>query len=70
MGAWERGRSFRGWEGCGTYLTYIGESLQFVLVFRVGPRTNRLVGCQGKRDGKRAAVRKETGPRQGIEAKS
>jgi hypothetical protein len=35
------------WEDMGTCLTYIGESLGFVLIFRVGPRTNRLVGGNG-----------------------
>jgi hypothetical protein len=28
-------------------LTYTGESIAFVLDFRVGPRTNRLVGSNG-----------------------
>jgi hypothetical protein len=57
-------------------LTYIGESLGFVLGFRVGPQNNRLMGDKGpgkKRDKwveKRAAVRKRTWLRQEIESKS
>jgi hypothetical protein len=31
----------------GRCLTYIEESIWFVLCFRVGPRTNRLVGDKG-----------------------
>jgi hypothetical protein len=56
----------------GRCLTYIGESLGFVLGFRVGPQTNRLVGDKepGKKRGKRAAVRKQTRSRQGNEPKS
>jgi hypothetical protein len=74
--AWGRGRSFRGWGRCGGCLTCIGESLGFVLGFRVGPRTNILVGNKGsgkkrsKQAEKWAAVRKWTWPRQGIEPKS
>jgi hypothetical protein len=56
--------------------TYIGESLGFVLGFRVGSWINRLV--RANRPGKRecnqiekwAMVRKLTGPWQGIEPKS
>jgi hypothetical protein len=57
-------------------LTYIGESLGFVLGFRVDPQTNRLVGDKGpgkkrgKQAEKQAAVRKRTWPRQGIVPKS
>jgi hypothetical protein len=36
-----------GGEDVGRYLTYIGESIGFVLGFRVSPRTNRLVGDKG-----------------------
>jgi hypothetical protein len=56
----------------GRCLTYIGESLGFVLGFRVGPQTNRLVEDKGsgKKRGKRAAVRKSAWPRKGIEPKS
>jgi hypothetical protein len=36
-----------GGEDVGRCLTYIGESLGFVLSFRVGPQTNRLVGDKG-----------------------
>jgi hypothetical protein len=56
----------------GRCLTYIGESLGFVLGFIVGPQTNRLVGDKepGKKRGKRAAVRKQTRSRQGNEPKS
>jgi hypothetical protein len=39
-------RSFTGWGGRGE-VTYIGESLGFVLGFNVGPQTNRLVGGKG-----------------------
>jgi hypothetical protein len=59
----------------GRYLTYIGESLGFVLDFRVGRQTNRLVGDKGpgknrgKRAGKWDVARKQTWPRQGIEPK-
>jgi hypothetical protein len=35
----------------GRFLTYIGESLGFLLGFRVGPRTNRLV--EDKEPGKK-----------------
>jgi hypothetical protein len=61
-----------GGEDVGRGLTYIGESLGFVFGFRVGPQTNRLVGDKGpgKKRGKRAAVRKRTRPRQGIQLKS
>jgi hypothetical protein len=50
---------------------YKGEYRVF-LAFIVGPRTKRLVGDKepGKREGKRAVVRKQTRPRQGIEPKS
>jgi hypothetical protein len=60
--AWGVGAVLGGGEDVGRCLTYIGESLQFVLSFRVGPRTNRLVGDKGlgKKRGKRAAVRKQT----------
>jgi hypothetical protein len=66
------GGVLRGGEDVGRCLTYIGESLGFVLIFRVIPWTNRLVGDKGpdKKKGKRAAVRKWIGPRQGIEPKS
>jgi hypothetical protein len=61
-----------GGEDVGRCLTYIGESLGFVLGFRVGPWINRLVGANGsgKRKGKRAKVRKQIGPRQRIGPKS
>jgi hypothetical protein len=65
-GAWEG--VLRGGEDVGRCLTYIGESLRFVLSFRVGPWINRLVGVNepGKREcnriEKRAMVRKPTGP--------
>jgi hypothetical protein len=61
-----------GGEDVGMCLTYIGESLWFVLGFRVGPQTNRLVEDKGpgKKKGKWAAVRKQAWPRQGIEPKS
>jgi hypothetical protein len=36
-----------GGEGVMKCLTYTGESIAFVLDFRVGPRTNRLVGSNG-----------------------
>jgi hypothetical protein len=42
-----------GGEDVGRCLTYIGESLGFVLGFRVAPQTNRLVGIKGQ--GKREA---------------
>jgi hypothetical protein len=66
------GGVLRGGEDVGRCLTYIGESLGFVLSLRVGQRTNRLVGDKGpgKREGKQAAVRKWIGPRQGIESNS
>jgi hypothetical protein len=41
------GGVLRGGEDVGRCLTYIGESLGFVLGFRVSPRTNRLVGDKG-----------------------
>jgi hypothetical protein len=65
-----------GGEDMGRCPTYIGESLGFVLGYRIGPRTNRLVGNKGsgkkrgKQDGKRVAIRKQTWSRQGIEPKS
>jgi hypothetical protein len=74
LGAWE-GVSGGG-EDMGRCLTYIGESLGFVLGFRVGPWINRLVGANGpgKRECNRikkwAMVRKLTGPWQWIEPKS
>jgi hypothetical protein len=43
------GGVLRGGEDVGRCLTYIGESLGFVLGFRVGPQTNRLVGDKGPR---------------------
>jgi hypothetical protein len=58
-----------GGEDVGRCLTYIGESLGFVLSFRVGTWINRLVGANGPRKRecnrieKRAMVRKPTGPR-------
>jgi hypothetical protein len=66
------GGFFGGVEDVGRCLTYIGESLGFILGYRVGPQTNRLVGDKGlgKKRGKWAAVRKRTWPRQGIELKS
>ena len=45
LGAWEG--VLGGGEDVGRCLTYIGESLGFVLSFRVGPQTNRLVGDKG-----------------------
>jgi hypothetical protein len=36
-----------GGEDVGRCLTYTGESIGFVFYFRVGPRTNRLVGDKG-----------------------
>jgi hypothetical protein len=74
LGEWE-GVSGGG-EDMGRCLTYIGESLGFVLGFRVGPWINRLVGANGpgKRECNRikkwAMVRKLTGPWQWIEPKS
>jgi hypothetical protein len=65
-----------GGEDVGRCFTCIGEILGFVLGFRVGPQTHRLVGDKGpgrKRDkqaAKWAVVRKQTWPRQGIEPKS
>lgn len=66
LGAWEG--VLGGGEDVGRCLTYIGESLGFVLGFRVGPWINRLVGANGpgKRECNRiekwAMVRKPTGP--------
>jgi hypothetical protein len=73
---WGVGRDLGVREDVGRCLTYIGESLGFVLDFRVDPRNNRLVGDKGpgKKGGKWArkwaAVRKHTWSRQGIEHKS
>jgi hypothetical protein len=66
------GGVLRSGEDEGRCLTYIGETLGFFLGFRVDPQTNRLVEDKGpgKREGKRATVRKWIGPRQGIEPKS
>jgi hypothetical protein len=47
-------------EDVGRCLTYIVESLGFVLGFRVGPRTNRFMGDKGT--GKREA----NGPKNGL----
>jgi hypothetical protein len=74
LGAWE-GVSGGG-EDVGRCITYIGESLGFVLGFRVDPWINRLVEANGpgKRECNRiekwAMVRKPTRPWQGIEPKS
>jgi hypothetical protein len=38
-----------GGKDMGRCLTYLGQSLGFILSFRVGPRTNRLVGGNGLR---------------------
>jgi hypothetical protein len=46
LGAWEG--VLGGGEDMGRCLTYIGESLGFVLGFRVGPWINRLVGLMGR----------------------
>jgi hypothetical protein len=69
------GGSLGAWEGVlgdgedvGRCVTYIGESLGFVLCFRVGPWINRLVGVNGpgkrecNRTKKWAMVRKPTEP--------
>jgi hypothetical protein len=74
LGAWEG--VLGGGEDVRRCLTYIRESLGFVLGFRVGPWINRLVGANGpekrecNRTEKRAMVRKSTGPWQEIEPKS
>jgi hypothetical protein len=74
LGAWEC--VLGGGEDVGRCLTYIGESLGFILGFRVGSWINRLVGANepGKREcnriEKRALVRKLTEPWQEIEPKS
>jgi hypothetical protein len=66
LGAWEG--VLGGGEDVGRCLTYIGESIGFVLGFRVGSWINRLVGANGpgKRECNRiekwAMVRKSTGP--------
>jgi hypothetical protein len=74
LGAWE-GVSGGG-KDVGRCLTYIGESIGFVLGFRVGPWINRLVEAigPGKREcnriEKQAMERKPIEPWQGIELKS
>jgi hypothetical protein len=66
LGEWEG--VLGGGEDVVRCLTYIGESLGFVLGFTVGPWINRLVGANGpgkrrcNRIEKRALVRKPTGP--------
>jgi hypothetical protein len=66
LGAWED--VLGGGEDVGRCLTYIGESVGFVLGFIVGPWINRLVGANGpekrecNRIKKRAMLRKPTGP--------
>jgi hypothetical protein len=66
LGAWEG--VLGGGEDVERCLTYIGESLGFVLGFRVGPWINRLVEANGmgKREctriEKQAVVRKPTMP--------
>jgi hypothetical protein len=46
----------------------LGDSIEFVLGFRVGPPTNRLVGDKGpgKKRGQTGGSKKRIGPRQGI----
>jgi hypothetical protein len=66
LGAWEG--VLGGGEDVGRCLSYIGESVGFVLGFRVGPWINRLVGANGpenrecNRIEKWAMTRKPTGP--------
>jgi hypothetical protein len=66
VGVWEC--VLEGGEDVGRCLTYIVESLGFVLGFRVGTWINRLVGANGpgKREynwiEKRVMVRKSAGP--------